>query len=109
MVNQHFLFEYNVQNQEGYPTNSEHGVYVVLLHPQLGEMEKILFRNIDFREKPMIASEEKLVSLNNILKTKYMVMKFLQPVCRSFAFERNKIDPFLTGGYRIEVHMDQNV
>ena len=109
MTNQHFFFEYNVQNKEGYPTNSEHGVYVVLLHPQLGEVEKILFRNVDFREKPIVASEEKLVSLNDILQTEYMVINFIPFSLKNSAFERNKIDPFLTGGYRIEVHMNENI
>ena len=67
------MFEYAIQNKENYPENSEHGVFLVLLHPKFGEMEKVLIRNVDFREEPKSEETEDFRSLNDILENDYSV------------------------------------
>ena len=67
------ICEYSVNTQEAYPVNNQHGIFLYIVHQEYGDVARILFRNIDFREAAPKADDEQFLSLHDAVKNIQLV------------------------------------
>ena len=69
------IFEYAVQKKEGYPVNNEDGIFIFIVHPRFGDVQRIPFHRIDFREEQAEEDKHKFFNLEDIVANKQSVNK----------------------------------
>ena len=83
------FIEYLLHKKDGYPENIEYGIYIFIMHPKFGEVQKLLFHKIDFREEQGQPDKERFVDIDIMLHNKEEVIFLVDFFSTTYILEEN--------------------